>query len=401
MCERGGVPLTPHLASFAKRSIRFLNSSSVSDATSPGIAGILTGLLPKRSGVLINEHSIPRNVPTLAGILSSHGFQCGAFIANPVIGPGFGFERGFSTYELGRSKGRIRAHKINRLALDWLDTIPAGEHLFLWVHYMEPHGPYLPPKVYRNLFDINAFHAPSEIPLHAEGDNSGDGGIPFYQQYGLSPVPVDGRDYLLRYAAEVRYMDFGIGQLLMELMTRGFLDDALVVIGADHGEALTDDHGFYFSHENGLTEDQIAVPLLIHFPGCEAGCVVERPVSNVDILPTVLDLLGITHYGEMDGHHLLSEKNRLIVSQSASEQTIRYGSLKLRHINKENTFTLVDLSNDPEETIDLSETLPTQFRTLLQRFKEINQRPALSESIIRKDLQQHYLEALRELGYTE
>ncbi len=400
--KRGGIPITPQLGPFLARSIRFSAASSVGNETSPGVAGILTGLYPGRSGVLINDHILSSVVPTLATVLSANGFVSSGFVANPVVGPQFGFGNGFDHYQVVVQRHpyrKAKAEAVNRAALEWLDGAADGQRLFLWAHYMEPHGPYEPVQEVRDLFSIDAFDAPTEVPLLGPDQHSGRHGVPWYQQVGLFEASQDGRDYLLRYAAEVRCLDRALARLLAELATRGILDDAVIVIAADHGEALLDDHGYYFSHNNGLTEDQTATPLVLYFPGCSAG-VEDRPVSNVDIFPTICDLLGVKP-PELDGFHLLQPRvPRVVVSQSGGERAIREGSLKLRQVRAERRFTLVDLAADPGETQDLSERFPKERQRLQERLREITQRAALAEPV-RRQLLAEQLEALEALGYVQ
>ncbi len=398
--EVAGVKLTPHLAELAERSIRFTHATSVAALTSAGVAGILTGLLPERSGVVANDHMLPSSLPNLASLLAEQHFVSGAFIANPVLYPGYGFENGFTHYQAirrQRPERKAKADAVNREALAWLDGISSGQRIFLWVHYMEPHGPYEPPEDHLALFAIEQFEAPTDIPLLPEGHNGGWRGIPHYQQLGVLPVTTDGREYLRRYAAEVHSLDVEVGELLDELERRDLLARSVLVIAADHGEALADDHGFYFSHDNGLTQDQIAVPLLIHYPGCP-GKTVEQPVSNVDVLPTVLELLGARLPANLDGQSLLDERPDHVVSQSFREQTIRQGPWKLRAFKDRRAFILTDLSSDPNERHNLSAQHDERLRALQGALAEVRRKPALAPSISRKvDAEQR--RQLEALGY--
>ena len=400
--ELAGVRLTPELERLGRSSIRFAEASSVSALTSGGVAGILTGLYPRRSGVVANAHMLPKTLPTLASVLRDAGFATAAFVANPVLAPGYGFEAGFAHYELvkrQRPRRKARGSDVNRRVVEWLDGVPAGERLFLWVHFMEPHGPYEPPEEVRALFDLEAFDAETRIPLLPEGRQDGWQGIPYYQQ-GPAPVSTDGRDYWLRYAAEVRSLDAALGELLGVLERRQILDRSVLVVAADHGEALAGDHGFYFSHNNGLTQDQVAVPLLLRYPGCEAGAVVDRPVSNVDVFPTVLKLFGLDLPAQLDGFSLLgAERPGPVVSQSAGETSIRQGDWKLRWIKNQRTARLVDLAADPGEEVDLAASHPSRLRELRQRLAEVRRRPVLAESVRRDRLTEEQRQNLKTLGY--
>jgi arylsulfatase len=382
--------------------MQFAAASSVGNETSPGVAGILTGLYPSRNGVVVNVHVLSPVVPTLATVLSGQGFTCGGFVANPVLDRQFGFGNGFGHYRLVRQRHPYRKAKagaVNRAALEWLDSVNAADRLFLWIHYMEPHGPYEPVAEVRDLFDLDAFGPPVQVALLGENKQSGWQGVPWYQQHGRFEHSLDGRDYLLRYAAEVRSLDQHIDELLGELEGRGLLADSVVVIAADHGEALIDDHGYYFSHDNGLTEDQIATPLLLGYPGCE-GAVIERPVSNVDILPTVSALLGVSPPDELDGVDLRNARPRVVVSESGRQRTVRQGRLKLRQVLRDGRFTLVDLAADPGEVHDLAPERGDSVRLLRERLVEITGREPLAAPRSRPALAEQS-SALEALGYLQ
>ncbi len=169
--SRADHRLTPYLDEFAKKSIVYSKASSVSNCTSPGVAGILTGLLPQRTGVINNAHFFPEEVPALASTLSRNGFVTVAFISNPVLNKRYGFGRGFDTYRVlrrAKPQHKARAPQITKYALTWLDRREAtDERVFLWLHYLEPHGPYEPPPETLELFPKEAFEAPRQIPLRS------------------------------------------------------------------------------------------------------------------------------------------------------------------------------------------------------------------------------------------
>jgi arylsulfatase A-like enzyme len=373
LSERAGTPLTPRLARFAQRSVVFTHASSVSHATSPGIAGILTGLLPRRSGVIFNSNVLPERLPTLAAVLHAAGFETAAFVSNPILSTGFGFDRSFDTYERIRPEAphaKVRGRQVTREALRWLEGVENGRRFLLWVHYMEPHGPYEPSREQLAAFPKEAFVALENIPLLPKGNNSGRGGIPFYQYKRESEPSRDGRDYTARYAAEVRAVDETVRDLLAGLEARGVLDDSVVVLTSDHGEALAGEHGFYFSHANGLTEDQIHVPLLLHYRGCDSGRRIDRPVSTLDIVPTSLDLLGLPPIDHLDGAHLLSEEGRVVVAQIDGALAIREGVWKL-HATENAGYKLMNLSKDPGETRDVSAEFPDLERKMMADLRTV------------------------------
>jgi len=398
---RADESLTPHLARFAQEGQRFANAQSVGNATSPGVAGILTGWFPFRSGVIENRSIIQTSVPTLGTRLRDAGFTTAAFVANPVIGPGFGFEQGFQRYTLLPKDGhKVPGRRVTAAGLEWLERWNGRDPFFLWLHYMEPHGPYMPPQEMRELFPKEAFEAPTDIPLKPHGDNLGDGAIPFYQQlYGPSPASRDGRDYEARYAAEVREMDRQVARVLSWLEERGLASQTVVILTSDHGEALGDDHGYYFSHANGLTRDQVHVPLVLKSPGISPE-VVDRLVSTADVVPTALELLGLPADPELDGTSLLSAEARPAVSQSGNRLALRSGDWKIEFRGQTREWTLFDLAADPDETTDLEESHPERFAELKEMLTRARRRPPLAKPVNRGDpAAEERRKELKALGY--
>jgi arylsulfatase A-like enzyme len=400
--ERAGQPLTPELDAFSSRSLRFTTASSVSTETSPGVAGILTGLFPHRAGVIYNLHILPATVPTLASVLRKAGFATAAWVANPVIRSDFGFGRGFGDFEFLHRRPpqhKARAEELSRRAREWLQEQSGEQRVFAWLHYMDPHGPYEPPAEQRALFPVEAFDAQPKIALLPEGNDTGHGGIPYYQRHGEPDASRDGRDYLARYAAEVRYLDGEIGRFLSHLDAQGWLENSIVVVTSDHGEALAGDHGYYFSHGNDLTQDQIHVPLLLYYPGCRGGQALTHPVSTVDIVPTVMSLLDLPALADVDGASLLSAEERPLMSETLYEVSVREGAWKLRQRKESGALRLVNLDTDPAEASNRLDREAERARTLERRLQDLQSRKKLGTPISRVDLSEDHRKELEALGY--
>lgn len=402
--ERAGTFLTPELSRFADGGVRFTAAHSAGCETSPGTAGILTGLLPRRSGVVVNSHLLPLEVPTLAEMLRDTGFATEAVVANVVLAPGMGFDQGFEGYELVHRPPKAAAREVTDAALERLqareEAVRSDGRLFLWVHYMDPHGPYVPPEDDLRSFPVDAFDAPRDVPLLPEGNHSGWGGVPSYQHVVFDPPPRDARDYLARYAGEVRAMDRQVGRLLGTLDERGVLAEAVVVLTSDHGEALAGDHGFYFSHANGLTQDQIHVPLVLRCPGCPQGRVVRRPVSTLGVVPTALQRLAVEPPEDhvLDGHELLEDGKHLAYAERRGEVTLRRGGWKAVWLRDEGT-RLFEVPADPGERRDLAAAHPERLKELARALRGLRDRPIVAEPESRPRPGDNRRETLRALGY--
>jgi len=405
--EVGGVRLTPRLDGFveAHSAAVYADNTSVAAMTSPGVAGILSGLMPLRTGVLENVHVLPTTVPTLPERLATRGFRTAAFVANPVLRRGYGFERGFETYELVPAvppARKARGEALVARALRWIDEREPGTRLLLWLHFMEPHGPYEPPRDLLDALPVTAFGAaPIPVPRLAAGDPVRHGGVPHDQwDSDVQPGGGDGREYLRRYAAEVMALDRVLGAFLGALEVRGLLESSLVVIASDHGEALLGEHGFFFSHANYATEDQLRTPLVIARPGGRGG-VRRTPTSNLDIVPTAKRVLGLAADPEQqDGVDLLEPVgDRFVLAQFENRRMLRRGALKLRIDDVGGPQWLFDLAADPGERAPLESIDPQLLREFRDELERQDRLPRLGRPADRFRIGEAERRELEGLGY--
>jgi len=285
-------PPTPALDGLAAAGVRFERAQSTSGVTPVSHASILTGRFPFQHGLRVlsagSGFRLGEEQVTIAHTLRAAGYATAAVhSAFPVSGY-FGFQRDFDHFDSfdGALQWNPDLHKTSweehlqrrsdetvARVLAYLDEQrAAGSPVFLWIHLWDPHDPnLLPPKEY--LSHIEAAGAGAE----ANAANS-----PLYEQV---------------YAAEVRFMDRQIGALVEGMHERGLSGDTLMVVTADHGEGLSDGfarHGWGKHRMN--YQEQLHVPLIVRGPGI-APRVVPDMVSSVDIVPTVLDYLGLPHEG--------------------------------------------------------------------------------------------------------
>ena len=257
---------TPSLDRLAAEGARFESAFSSLPNTLPSHTVILTGEYPFRTGVRDNLVSrLPDSSLTLAEILRNHGYQTLAFVSAAVLDRTFGLNQGFDVYDdrVHSAAGALlyderNAVGVNQSVLDHLSRIHAP--YFLWVHYYDPHVPY-------------------EAPA------------PFGKDPALAP-----------YDAEIAFMDQQIGQLLQKLSAGKLLENTLVVVVADHGESLGE-HGEK-THGVFLYDSVLHIPLMFWFPKrIPPRTVVAGMARTVDILPTILDYLGVPGV-ETDGTSL-------------------------------------------------------------------------------------------------
>jgi arylsulfatase A-like enzyme len=227
---------------------------------------------------------------TLAERFREAGYETGAFVSNFVLRRASGLDAGFAVYDDAFSSAEPNrpdyyerdAAATTARALAWLAE-RGSEPLFLFVHYQDPHGPYLPPTEWLDRFPSRET---DDAALPVLAADEAPGGIPRYQALpGLDRLG----QYTRRYAAEIAYFDASFSELIRAFDARG--GPNVVLVTADHGESFGEG-GFYLSHGHATTPDQAHVPMLLRTPGLAPGRRAD-PVHHVDVAPTLLALAGL------------------------------------------------------------------------------------------------------------
>ncbi len=278
-------PTSPTLDALAGRGVVFEQAYAPVPETSPSCAALLTGRWPAQLGVRGNAQPLRPGVATLAEILSAAGYRTAAFVSGfPLVRRLSGLHRGFHHYDERMPDPRGPTDNVQRFAdktaaaaRAWLEEQPAGP-VFVWLHFYDPHGDYSPGAPYDAMFADRP--SGPEVPRAR---------IPGYQR----AIPsTDAAVYTARYDGEIRKVDDQLATVLDALASRGELERAVVAITADHGESLTE-HDYYFDHGNELYGPSIHIPLIMAGAGLPSdGRRVAGPARTVDVLPTLLELLG-------------------------------------------------------------------------------------------------------------
>ena len=271
---------TPELTKFAKDAVLFETAIAQAPWTKPSVASIFTSLLPgQHLAVQLRDPLDPGHV-TLAEMLRAKGFSTAAAIANSVIySEGSNFEQGFDAYvglrdASGRASKDVPAGPVVDAALRLLDE-RRGLPTFLYVHTMDPHVPYVPPPPFDRMWP------PYPEPGHPAVDPRTD-----YKE------PRDKERMIAQYDGDVAYGDQEFGRFVRELKARGRYDGALFIFLADHGEEFMD-HGQWL-HGRSVFDELIKIPMVVKFPAeRDAGKRVAQQVQSVDVLPTVLQEMGL------------------------------------------------------------------------------------------------------------
>ena len=372
-CYGHDTAMTPHLDAFARdRAVRFDQAIATVPLTLPSHTSIMTGTYPIFHGIHDNDgFTLDDDVTTLAEILSGQGYSTGAVLASFPLKSQFNLSQGFEEYNdyfqedwtpseidarTASSFGFVErtADRVNAAAFRWLDQ-QGSKPFFLWMHYFDPHQPYEPPPPYDSLF-------PSD--------------------------PYDG---------EIAFADENFGKLMAYLEKNGLIETTIIVVIGDHGEALGD-HGEP-THASYIYDPTVRVPLLISIPdaGQAAGQVVNRPVSSVDIAPTLLEYLGQPVHPDMQGHSLVpdlrspnSGNPQPVLAESHFTQ-YHFGWAPLRALRTDRykyilapSPELYDMEADPEEIHNIALSNPrvaSEMDAALEEFVKLRSSPDLGRSV--------------------
>lgn len=298
-----GKQTSPHIDRLADEGVSFSSCYSPSIPTPPGYSSMLTGRDCFGTDIvtLRLENGIPEDVPTLAEVLKEEGYNttCVGF-NNPA---GRGFDKyiefsGWGEFAAGRSP---KAENLNEVAIPELKRLAAEDKpFFLFMRHMDPHSPYLPPRPFERIFyDGNEFD-PSNTSLDKVSEFK-----PFRDYFAswFPPACTDTKYIEAQYDGAIAYMDSCIQNILTTLSSLGLDEDTIVVFTSDHGETLND-HDCYFDH-HGMYDCTLHVPLIIRYPGfVPDGWQYDDTIQLKDIMPTLMDLIGIEKEIKFDGRSL-------------------------------------------------------------------------------------------------
>ena len=289
----GPAGITPTLDALAARGARFVWAFSHAPTTLSSHASMFTGLDP-------HGHAVPRNgVPlfeshtTVAERLVHHGFETLAVLGSSAVDRSTGVLQGFTAVDdsLSVDQGRRfedTAPRVTARALRLVDDREGGKPLFLWVHYFDAHSPYAPPPEL-----AQRFVPPNVTPTAPmEGD---DHNLGFGERVRQGQASAEEMAYWRgMYHGEVHVADAGMGALIDGLRARGLLNDAWIVVAADHGEMFYEVMDRPMGHGPDIYPPLTHVPLVItrEGPGAPAPRVVPEAVALSDLGPTLLSLAG-------------------------------------------------------------------------------------------------------------
>lgn len=319
--------LTPALDALVAGGFRMDQAWAASNFTLAGLTAVLTGRFGSTTGVTGWDKGLVADVPTLPEILGIYGYRTGAFTIDAPSGfrPDYGLDRGFQHMEIippprdtpdGRSKGGAPGPggASAAPAAAWIAAADKSAPIFAMFHTRTAHFPFVleddpsdATGVTSLLWEAGSIRKPGVAMPGTAGGTSQRGVV---QIAGNDPVQEGVREagapgvvvWKQRYAEAVRRMDLDLGVIAGALATRGRLDRTIVVVLADHGESL-DDHGELL-HGDAYYDGVVHIPLTMRVPGM-TGSPVSALVSQVDVLPTILDLVGAVIPAGIDGSSMV------------------------------------------------------------------------------------------------
>jgi arylsulfatase A-like enzyme/Tfp pilus assembly protein PilF len=375
---------TPNIDGLAAEGILFRNATAQVPLTLPSHSSIFTGTYPYVHGVRDNGgfYLEPDKI-TLAEVLKEKGWATSAFVGAFVLDSRWGIDQGFDHYydnfdfakykTISLDSVQREGGEVIQAFFDWFRT-NGDRRFFSWIHFYDPHTPYEPPEPYKSEYS--------------------------------------GRPWGL-YDGEIAYVDSLIGKVLESLREKGVLDRTIIIVAADHGESLGE-HG-ESSHAFFIYDATVSVPLVLKLPGARSkAAVVEAQVENVDIMPTLLGLLGIDIPKEVQGKSLVpllagdrAGDDRMAYSESYYPR-YHYGWSELKSL-RTSRFQyiqaprpeLYDVVRDPMERSNIFGRDGSQAERFVREMKRIEERSAGhgEASPAPRQMDDDALEKLKALGY--
>jgi len=392
-CYGNSEVRTPEIDKLAGEGVLFSNCVAQVPITLPSHSSILTGTYPTSHGVHDNGiYRLKSDAMSIAEMLKERGYVTSAFVSAFPLDASFGLDQGFDLYDdrlIDRNSfyfGRIadsyaladlmervgiyhpvviaerKAAETTDRVLQWLDAV-GDRPFFLWVHLFDPHNPLNPPSAFEDIYvsgelrDLIGSKEKRDL-IRSIRDFTG---------YEADSPEISYMKAL--YKAEVSYTDHHVGRIIDRLDTLGLSKRTLVIFTADHGQSLCEHD--YIGHSGALYAQTVNVPLIMRYPDrLPSGLRVDGLVQGVDVVPTILELLGLTPIEKVQGESLLSligpEKRgafepvaylETLHSAKADERFrgLIVGGWKLIRSEDGSVKKLYHVASDPEELMDFSE----------------------------------------------
>jgi arylsulfatase A-like enzyme len=381
---------SPNIDKLASEGVLFEYAFPSDVPTQPSYTAMFTGLRGIHTGIISHSYfeTLDEDIPVLPELLAQNGITTAA--VSTLYTMRKWFARGFQYYMNPAAGNRrklqqVDADEINSFAIPWIEE-HVDESFFLFLHYWDPHGLYLPPEDYRSLFYEGDPYDPNNHSLDF---------LKSHPVWSFTKNQIDAigenitdLDYVVsQYDAEIRYVDDQVQIIFDTLEKNGLTDDTLIILTSDHGESMGE-HNFYFDHFE-VYDTTIHVPLIMKHPKLlpMGKRVNELIQSTISIAPTCLNYYEINWPTHMNGKDLMRiandlEKgyNEIITNQGlwTAKRTIRSKEWKFIKTTHKAFWDTPDrelyrIDEDPEETVNLADNHPEivdMFELKLSRYLE-------------------------------
>ncbi len=389
---------TPNIDKFSKNSVLFKNCIAQAPSTTASHASMFTSLIRSHHGAShAAKTAIPERIITMAEFLRNDDYATASYNEGGQVSASYGFAQGFDLYESCVISPPGQFGRIVEKAIAWLET-HRGDTSFLFLHTYESHHPYTPSDEHLSLFED---HYTGSLPRHIPGE------MLKKMNHGKIEISSEDLEHIVNcYDAEIRSVDESFLLLEEYLRKKNTYDDTMIIVTSDHGEEF-DEHGWVGWHSHTLYDELIKVPLIIKFPYSDyGGTIVDKQVRSIDILPTLLDVLGT---GKSD--LALLEGTSLMPVIKGTEMDQRYAVSEFDNARRHPSSAirtegwklygskLFDLDKDPLEQEDAAEGNEAIRSDLQDRLTSILEQSPYDVESEEADLDQETLDRLKSLGY--
>jgi arylsulfatase A-like enzyme len=397
---------SPNLDSLSKESLLFKQVVAQAPYTISSHMSMLTSLYPSFHKVnLIRESTMNPKINTLAEFLYNNGYRTWAIVGGGQMSSAYGLSEGFESYTEFTSPHRDVGRKIQEI-ISFIEE-EKNNNFFIFFHSYKPHAPYHPLPPYDTMFNPDYSGPISGSIEQIEAINSGQ----------IEVTPDDLEHLIALYDGDIREMDDQIVELFDFLKREGLDRRTLVIFTSDHGEEFGE-HGKYGVHSHTVYDELLLVPLIFYFPEkLPKGAVCDAQVQLVDIMPTILDLIGIDLKEiHIHGESLLSlikngpevGRDRYAFSERLAADRNHFRSLRssgykyIMHEVKKRNFVdhlYYDLISDPKEQNSLKLS-PEKLREMFNQILFLIEEAKIVDTFQRgRKIDKDTLEALKALGY--
>lgn len=400
----------PNIDRLAKKAVIFEQAIAQAHWTLPSLASILTSRYPHTLGIYERGQKIPEEELTLAEILKRYGYKTAAFVGGLDTDAAFGFAQGFDYYFDETKDSPIGSFKdIIPNAIEWLKD-NKNNKFFLLIHGYDVHPPFNQPAPYKDMYDPDYKGIIDELPLDYSLLKNIRKDSVFINGKTVKLSKEDINHIIANYDAGISYADKLIGEFLNTIDNLDLSSNTIIIITSEHGEELLDHGSFDRFGKSNLYDEVIRVPLIIKNPNIDfKGERITNQVQLIDIMPTILDFLGIPIDRESQGLSLapLIQKrgvkddfNQYVYSEAGLQKwAIRTSQWKLIYDN--GSYQLYNLKEDNLEVNNLAVKRPEVVYEFAQRLSQWRQETGTEIGLYetRIELSEEMREKFKKAGY--